>query len=446
LSTDICTIIYKQNEIMQKKLILTTIIIVVFTFFTKNAQAQYLMDMIDTTKNMGQDMLSVVKKFNHVRISGYIQPQFQVAQSKGSKSFNGGDFAATVDNRFMLRRGRIRFDYASFSDHKTPRLQFVFQFDGTERGVNIRDFWGRVFENKYDCFNFTMGMFARPFGNEINLSSGDRESPERGRMSQILMKTERDMGAMVSFAPQKKDDRLKKLQIDLGIFNGQGLASTADYDSYKDIIGRIQWKNQPLSKNVSLNLGASYLNGGIRQNNKAIYSMNKNALDFSALTDSLNIGSRAPRTYIGADAQLKIKNSIGNTELRAEFIKGTQTATNLSSETPATAISDPLYSRPFNGTYLYLLQNIGKKHQFGIKYDWYDANTNVKGTDIKKDTKLSAADIKYNTLGLGYIYYMNENLKWVIWYDIVKNEKTQLTGITEDLKDNIFTFRMQYRF
>ena len=432
---------------MQKKLILGTIYVALLSIFTiAPIKAQYLMDMIDTTKDMGQEMLSMVKKFNHVRISGYIQPQFQMAESKGAKSFNGGDFAASVDNRFMLRRGRLRFDYASFTDKKTPKLQFVFQFDGTERGVNVRDFWGRIFENKYDCFNFTMGMFARPFGFEVNYSSSDRESPERGRMSQILMKTERDMGAMVSFAPQRKDHPLKHLQVDLGIFNGQGLASTADYDSYKDIIGRIQWKNTPLSKNVSLSIGASYLNGGIGQNNKSIYKINKNALDFSALTDTLQIGARAPRTYMGADAQLKIKSTFGNTEFRAEYIKGTQTATSASSETPAVAVTDPLYSRSFDGAYFYFLQNMGKKHQFGIKYDWYDANTRVKGSEIKKDTKLSAADLKYNTLGLGYIFYMNDNLKWVFWYDIVKNEKTQLVGLTEDLKDNVFTFRMQYRF
>ena len=432
---------------MQKKLILMTIYVTTCAFFISTpAKAQYLMDMIDTTKDMGQNVLSMVKKFNHIRISGYIQPQFQIAESKGAKSFNGGDFAATVDNRFMLRRGRLRFDYANFNENEMPKVQFAFQFDGTERGVNIRDFWGRLFENKYDCFNLTMGMFARPFGYEVNYSSSDRESPERGRMSQILMKTERDMGAMVTFAPQRKDHPLKRLQVDLGIFNGQGLASTADYDSYKDIIGRIQWKNTPLSKNVSLSIGASYLNGGIRQNNESIYRINKNALDFSALNDTLQIGSRAPRTYIGADAQLKIKNALGNTEFRAEYIKGTQTAISTSSETPAVAVTDPLYSRPFEGAYFYFLQNIGKKHQFGIKYDWYDANTRVKGSDIKKDTKLSSSDLKYNTLGLGYIFYMNENLKWMLWYDIVKNEKTQLAGLTEDLKDNVFTFRMQYRF
>jgi hypothetical protein len=195
-----------------------------------------------------------------------------------------------------------------------------------------------------------------------------------------------------------------------------------------------------------LSVGASYLTGGIRQNNRNIYKMGDKSLDFTVFSDSLAIGSRSPRTYIGADAQLKFENSFGNTEIRAEYVSGTQTASAATTETPGSAVNDPLYVRPFNGAYFYLLQNIGKKHQLGIKYDWYDPNTNVEATQINKDTKLTAADLKYSTLGFGYIFYMNENLKWVLWYDIVTNEKTQLVGFTDDLKDNIFTLRAQYRF
>jgi hypothetical protein len=432
---------------MSKKLFITGVAILSFSLFTHtNLQAQYLMDMVDTTKAMGKDMLGLYKKFNAIKLSGYIQPQFQVSQSKGAKGFGGGDFAPSVDNRFMLRRSRVRFDYATFTEAKMPKMQFVFQLDATERGVNARDMWGRFFENKYNNFAFTMGLFARPFGYELNLSSGDRESPERGRMSQILMRTERDLGAMVSFIPQKKDHPLKRLQVDLGVFNGQGLAGTADFDSYKDIIGRIQWKRTPLSKNAFLSLGASYLNGGIRQNNKTINKMTGKTADFVTTMDSLKIGARSPRTYMGVDAQLKFENPKGNTEIRAEFWTGTQTATATTSETPGSIVNDPLFVRSFNGAYFYLLQNIGKKHQLGIKYDWYDPNSNVQSNELKKDTKLSTADLKYNTLGLGYIFYMNENVKWVFWYDIIKNEKTQLTGLTEDLKDNLLTIRAQYRF
>ncbi|MBL7818829.1 MAG: hypothetical protein JNL70_27770 [Saprospiraceae bacterium] len=403
------------------------------------------MDIIDTTKSSGQEMLGILKRYGHLRLSGYLQPQYQVIQTEGAKSFNGGDFPVGVDSRFMLRRARIKIDYATFSQHKTPQMQFVFQYDGTERGVVARDFWGRFFENKYDCFSLVTGLFARPFGFEINYSSSDREAPERGRMSQILMKTERDLGAMLVFAPQKKEHPLHRLEVSLGAFNGQGLIATTDYDNYKDIIGRIQLKNYPLSKNISLNLGASVLYGGIRQNNKTMYTM-KGGSDFTATTDSTHIGSKAPRQYFGADAQLKIKSGIGTTELRAEYIVGTQSATATTSETPATLPTDPLYVRPFDGAYFCALQSFAKKHQIGIKYDWYDANKALTGSAIKSGTKLSAADMRYRTLGFGYICYVTENLRAVLWYDVVKNEATQLSGLTGDLKDNIFTFRLHYRF
>jgi len=67
--------------------------------------------MLDITKEAGRGMLGIYKKFDHLRLGGYIQPQFQVAESKGIKSFEGGDYTTNVSNRFILRRSRIRIDY-----------------------------------------------------------------------------------------------------------------------------------------------------------------------------------------------------------------------------------------------------------------------------------------------------------------------------------------------
>ena len=87
------------------------------------------------------------------------------------------------------------------------------------------------------------------------------------------------------------------------------------------------------------------------------------------------------------------------------------------------------------------------KHQLAIKLDWYDPNTDVKGTQIgQPSTSTGAADIKYSTLGFGYIYYMNDNLKWVFWYDVIRNENTVVPGYESDKKDNLFTLRLQFRF
>lgn len=414
--------------------------------------AQFLMDKYDTSSEMRKGILAIYEKFNQLRISGYMQPQYQFAQKKGVNSFAGGNFAEKVDNRFMLRRGRVRFDYVHFSKKNESSVQFAFQFDGTERGVNIRDFWGRLYENKYKLFSITVGMFARPFSYELNLSSSERETPERGRMSQLLMKTERDLGAMLTFEPRGQNHHLKYLEIDAGIFNGQGLAAIADYDSHKDIIARVGLKPYPVTKKIKLSAGVSYLNGGIIQNTKYVYRNGNNSFGKTYFADSLqsNEGKIAPRKYYGADVQIKFKHKKLVTELRAEYMFGTQTSTINTSETPNVLLvgTQGYYIRKFNGAYFYLLHNIvNTQHQIVIKYDWYDPNTNVKNNDIgKPGTALNAADIKYATLGFGYNYYLTENLKLGLWYDMVTNEKTQLPGYIKDIKDNIFTCRLQFKF
>lgn len=428
-----------------KRAVFFIILLLCFQF----VRAQFLMDMIDTSKEMGKGFLSLYKKFDHVKISGYIQPQFQAIQTKGAKSFNGGDFSPDVNNRFLLRRGRLRFDYARFNENNQPQLQFVFQFDGTERGVFIRDFWGRFYENKFESLAGTVGMFARPFGYELNLSSSDRESPERGRMSQVLMKTERDLGAMITFEPRKKNHPLKNFRWDLGVFNGQGLTAGADYDSYKDIISRIALKPVRLSKKLTFSTAIGTLQGGWLQKDSTRFTIGNGSGVNNFIGDKSfsNVDSKAPRKYYEADAQLKLKTKAGATELRAEYWWGTQSASASTTETPGTLLKEPVYVRQFNGAYFYLLHNIvNTHHQLAIKYDWYDPNTKISGTAIGNNNNINAINIKYSTLGFGYTNYINENLKMVLWYEIINNEKTKAAGFTSDVKDNVFTCRLQFRF
>ena len=344
-------------------------VVLLMLLSSMGARAQFLMDMIDTTSELGKGMISIYQKYDALRFSGYIQPQFQMAQSKGAASYAGGDFGAAVDNRFTLRRGRIRVDYERYNKHDMPVVQFAFQFDGTERGVFIRDFYGRFFETKFNVLSLVGGMFARPFGYEVNLSSADRETPERGRMSQILMKTERDLGAMISFEPRRKDHPLRFLKIDLGAFNGQGLTATTDFDSHKDIIGRIAIKPQKIGASKTLvSGGVSVLYGGMQQFTNYINTMGTVNGKPGYLVDSsaANAGKIAPRHYYGADIQVKIPNGPGkgSTQFRAEYIRGQQSATAQTTETPGAIPLTPqgkyapLYIRSFDGAYLYFLQNL----------------------------------------------------------------------------------------
>jgi len=124
--------------------------------------------------------------------------------------------------------------------------------------------------------------------------------------------------------------------------------------------------------------------------------------------------------------------------------------TALSNETPTVLVAgkDGFYNRNFNGAYFYLLQNIfSVKHQFLLKYDWYDPNTKIKGKEIGAiGSNFTMADVTFSTLGIGYIYYITSNVKAVLYYAMPTNEKTNLQGATTNIADNIFTCRLQFRF
>jgi hypothetical protein len=161
-----------------------------------------------------------------------------------------------------------------------------------------------------------------------------------------------------------------------------------------------------------------------------------------------NIGDKAPRHYYGTDAQLIYKYDRGKTELRGEYWVGTQPGTAINTANPGTLPTTPTYIRKFNGAFFYFLQNIfDERNELMIKYDWYDPNTNVNSSGIgKAATNLTVADIKFSTIGIGLTRYIKSNLKILGYYDFVRNEKTNLPGFTSDIKDNIFTFRIQMRF
>lgn len=437
-----------------KVLLRRFLFIVLLSLTAAQMQAQFLMDLVDTSKTMGKDMLGMYNRLNGFRISGYIQPQFQMTDTAGAKSFEGGDFSLNSDNRFMIRRGRIRLDYLRLNQKHEVASQFVFQFDGTERAFVIRDLWGRVFDNKWQLFHVTAGIFARPFGYETNLGSADRESPERGRMNQILMKTERDLGFMVSLEPRGRRDFLKYIKYDIGVFNGQGLSGTTDYDGRKDIITRLALKPYPITRSFFVSAGASFLQGGVYQNSKYHATLSSPSGVPTYTYDSVGVkGTYAPRQYVGGDIQFKLKHKWGATELRAEVIAGQQTASLSSSETPGSISTDTtnanaLVSRRFSGMYFYFLQNIiNPKHQLVLKFDVYDPNTEIAGAQIgATKSNFKSTEIRYQTFGVGYNHYFNENLRLLVYYAMVQNEKTALAPFTKDVRDNVLTTRLQFRF
>jgi hypothetical protein len=411
---------------------------------------RYLADY-DSTLFIRDTVVPVIRRFESLHFSGYMQPQFQVAQAAGIQTYAGGNFQPKASNRFMLRRARVKMDYVlPGKAGDFPAALFTFQFEATERDVNVRDVFVRVYEPASKNFYLTGGLFARPFGYEVNLSSSYRETPERGRMSQILMPSERDLGAMVSYESQKKGRKSPLFKYDIGVFNGQGKSGPAEFDSYKDVISRLTLKPVNLSESFSLGAGLSFLRGGWRQDTKYKYEMGEKNGSPAFVVDSSegNIGQKAPRHYYGADAQLVLKHGWGKTEWRAEYWRGKQPGTQETTVNPGTLPHDPTYIRNFDGAFFYFLQNlVNEQWELMVKYDWYDPNTKATGMQIgQSGANFHEPDIKFSTLGVGLTHYFNNNLKFLVYYDMVRNETTRLTGFQNDVKDNVFTCRMQLRF
>lgn len=422
-----------------------------------------------TTDSLNKTIHQMQKDFagiKNLKVGGWVQAQFQVAEARGAKNFDGGDFLPNQFNRFMIRRGRVKFTYSQ------KLSSYVLQLNATERGVNLVEIFAKVSDPWTKSFSLTAGVMNRPFGFEIQQSSQDRETPERSRYVQIIMPNERDLGAMLSYQPEK-GKKLFGLKLDAGFYSGNGIyvpgttatgstgnttaAGLVDTDTYKDFIGRIHYKRTSKNEKITFGIGASHYNGGIAyQSNKVYNSITTDTLtglrkwSMSDTSNTSFITKKAPRIYYAGEFQFSIKTILGTTTLRGEYITGTQSASLSENKSPnvTTVNTTNTVSRQFNGGNFYFIQRIGKtKHELAVKYEWYDPNTKLSSKDFALGTSFKSSELKYQMLGLGYLYYLDDNVKFMVYYNLVQNEKGEgITGFTKDLKDNVLTFRVQYRF
>lgn len=411
-----------------------------------NASAQEGPTPTDTLANALRILKSNVDLMNRVKFTGYFQPQFQWSDSVGIGSFAGGNFATGVDKRFLVRRGRLKMTYDN------GLSQMVLTLDATQNSVAANEVYVKFKEPWLQSFTGQVGIFDRSFGFEVPNSSGSLETPERGRMSQIIMPGEKDLGAQISLQTPK-GTLFAPFKIDVGVFNGSNIA--ADFDYYKDLCSHLTYTHINQSQSFKLNTGVSYYKGGWKSNNDTLYNVGtlNGAEGFVADTIKDFKLERTNRQYYDAELQISFDNPIGITTIRGEYIYGNQPGTSSTSTSPTTAPLNAAgkaaktYNRQFSGYYVYFLQNVFKTPlQLIAKYDVYDPNTQIEGTELTKAQGFSSADIAYTTLGLGLAWRWDANIRITAYYDMVTNETTGLAGWGRDIPDNVWTFRVQFKF
>ena len=372
-----------------------------------------------------------------LKLSGYIQAQYQWGEEDASLKIGApNENPEKSFNRIGIRRGRIKFSY------EEGITSGVFQLDITEKGVGIKDAYFNLKDPWLKTSSLKVGVFDRPFGNEISYSSSQRESPERSTIFQTLFPEERDLGAMITLQP-KKNSLLHFLKLETGLFAGNGIKQ--ETDSRKDFIGHLSAIKK--GDNIQIGGGVSYYNGSVYQGSENVYRMKNGGFFPDSRLE--NKGKFARREYIGLDAQFVMKSPLGATRLRGEYLFGKQPGIHSGSKSPnaSTLPSSDTYIRNFNGGYAILVQEIGRSPFSAVlKYDWYDPNTKIAANNLGL-SNTDKGDIAVNTLGLGLLWNLNTSLLLQAYYEINSNEKTEnLAAWHADRNDNVFTLRIQYKF
>ena len=289
---------------------------------------------------------------------------------------------------------------------------------------------------------------------------------------------ERAVGAKLEFNPQSIPLHLQFALLNgndglvVSNYSGSNINATenVDFDKYKDIMVRATY-NLTLGSFGGLDFGVNGYWGG----NKSVATKTLSS-DYETIND-IEFGDRLQKNWYGGEFQF-FADVLGGMSLKGEYIAG-KNATNGYVPVPASG-SVPAqpglsnFQNNFAGYYLYLIKNLGKKNQLAFRYDYYDPNTDITGTDvgIKGFTSTDAtvksktsgkADLATSTLSFGLHHYFDDNIRVSVGYDIVKNEKAGTEGkVTEKYTDdkgqsqtldwsnhinrNILTLRIQAKF
>lgn len=435
----------------------------------KVAQVEEKASNIEATLKSGEEAFAEVKttvdKLAKIKVGGYVQAQWQFADSLNQASVDGGNFTATSQERLMIRRARLKTTYT------TATSRYVLEFDALPSGLTVKDANAQVTEPWLKAFSATAGIMDRPFGFEVGYSSSAIEVPERTRGSQILMPGEKDLGAMIEFAGTDKMGFLEHFNAKFGGFTGMG-SSAVENDNEKDYVGRVGFAFPFYDINLAIDGGFSAYIGKVTDTTTKV-SETKTVAD--TVTWVAKSGTKRFDTYdrklMGVDAQIYYDIPvIGGISLRGEYWWG-----NWPSVVGNTGLGSldagGVYLREVASWYVMAVQNVGTKNQLAVRYDVFDPNTKAEGEDIGKylgTNKPNLNDAAQASWVLAWNFFWDDAVRFTVAYDINLNEETNsaanpniaanstpaqissakknFTKWSKDFDNNQVTVRMQVKF
>jgi len=403
---------------------------------------------------------SVVNELAKIKVSGYIQAQYEMYDNWASDGSQhgipvSGVVSAYEDNSFYIRRARIKFTYKPVDG-----VNFVLQPNFEVHQVTLKDAFVQLNDRWLNTFSLWVGQFNRPT-YEVEYSSASREFAERTLMTRTLYPTERDQGAKLEADFVTNFNIPLKLQFAVlnGNFGEGALGSQVrDVDNGKDMMARAVYSFKFPSKGLGIDFGAhTYLGKtSVLENTTTkttttvdpVTGVNTIVTKTSptVFTDVNNksftpaIGDQFKKELFGVEMQLYY-DFLGGLSLKSEYIRGTYSGTTNVAQINPLFIANKI--RNVEGYYVSFVKNVGKTNEASVRYDVFDPNTKLSGDAVK-----AAHDLKYNNWTFAWQYFFNDNIKVMACYLMPINEKSLNAGADyiNDKHDNIFTLRLQARF
>ncbi|MDP4281131.1 MAG: hypothetical protein Q8867_03185 [Bacteroidota bacterium] len=407
-----------------------------------------------------------LSKLTKIKFSGYIQSQYLRYENPSNYPYN----------TFMIRRARVKLTYEPASG-----VAFTLEPDYQPNNFTLKNAYVQLNDPWLKTFSLWAGKFDRP-DYEVEYSSSNLEDLERSKVITSLYPDEKAIGVKLEIAPPRIP---LKIQI-AGLNGNEGLTysdaagnvinapqQNGDFDKYKDLMARVTYGFK-LGNFGALNIGAHVYYGKVKANSYDVLNS-----DYTYNKSISNPGNSVKRNWVGFEAQLYM-DVLGGLALKGEYLVGvngtpgyysttstTSQSVSSSNDTlfvrniTTTAVSaKPAIEKNFMGYYVYLIKNIGKRHQLAVRYDYYDpdtkisgkqigtnkyaanttnitdhydysgsANGNVIATDsrtiktVTNSLSSGTGDVAYGTWTMAYSYYFTDNIKVQLAYSVPLNEK-----------------------
>jgi hypothetical protein len=384
-----------------------------------------------------------------LRASAYLQGEYQYNQLSEDQLQAGG--VPLNQNRFLVRRGRIRFDRDW--DYAAGSLELdANTVSGTNIGIRTAEAslvyrGSEPTEGLPPLVVLTAGVTDIPFGHDLAESASVRPFMERSLASTSLFPSEADAGVKLSGA-------IAFFRYGVAFMNGEPLDNRGfprDPNSAKDLIGRVGVDVKP-ADGFAIWGGTSFAKGkgfhpgrDARKRSIAWRDTDENGTlqPGGAELQGLPATSATPsenfeRWALGLDLGTAFVTPLGQTKIYGEAFLASNYDRGLIDADPVDSVSGDVRHA---GGYLAVVQDVTRFGIAGFRAAFYDPNSDVLDNVQGKLLPHSQTIVTLSPL-VGFV--LKDRAKLVLEYDFVRDHLgLDESGKPTDAENDAFTARLQ---